>query len=66
MDQSRIHAVPTVLPVAGGEGETGKSTLTANLGVGLSLLGYRVIMVDGDWGGADLHMFLIKLPLLVV
>ena len=36
---------------------TGKSTLTANFGVGLSLIGHRVIMVDGDWGGADLHLF---------
>ena len=53
----QIHAGTTILPVAGGKGGTGKSTLTANLGVGLSLLGHRVILVDGDWGGADLHLF---------
>ncbi|MEE2659100.1 MAG: P-loop NTPase [Candidatus Latescibacterota bacterium] len=46
-----------IWPVAGGKGGTGKSTLTANLGVGLSLLGYRVIIVDCDLGGADLHLF---------
>lgn len=46
-----------VWPIAGGKGGTGKSTLTANLGVGLSLLGYKVILVDGDLGGADLHLF---------
>ncbi|MFH1571411.1 MAG: P-loop NTPase [Gemmatimonadota bacterium] len=46
-----------IWPVAGGKGGTGKSTLTANLGVGLSLLGYKVILVDGDLGGADLHLF---------
>jgi len=46
-----------IWPVAGGKGGTGKSTLTANLGVGLSLLGYKVIVVDGDLGGADLHLF---------
>ena len=45
-----------IWPVAGGKGGTGKSTLTANLGVGLSLLGYKVILVDGDLGGADLHL----------
>ncbi len=26
-------------------------------GLGLSLLGYKVILVDGDLGGADLHLF---------
>lgn len=46
-----------IWPVAGGKGGTGKSTLTANLGVSLSLLGYKVIIVDGDLGGADLHLF---------
>lgn len=46
-----------IWPVAGGKGGTGKSTLTANIGVGLSLLGYKVILVDGDLGGADLHLF---------
>lgn len=47
----------TIWPIAGGKGGTGKSTLTANLGVGLALLGYKVILVDGDLGGADLHLF---------
>ena len=46
-----------IWPIAGGKGGTGKSTLAANLGVGLSLLGYKVILVDGDLGGADLHLF---------
>ena len=46
-----------IWPVAGGKGGTGKSTLTANMGVGLALLGYKVILVDGDLGGADLHLF---------
>ncbi|MSR81539.1 MAG: hypothetical protein EXS58_01230 [Candidatus Latescibacteria bacterium] len=41
----------TIWPIAGGKGGTGKSTLTANLGVGLALLGYKVILVDGDLGG---------------
>ena len=45
-----------IWPIAGGKGGTGKSTLTANLGVGLSLLGHKVILVDGDLGGADLHL----------
>ena len=52
------QAPETVIwPVAGGKGGTGKSTLTANIGVGLSMLGYKVILVDGDLGGANLHLF---------
>jgi flagellar biosynthesis protein FlhG len=46
-----------IWPIAGGKGGTGKSTLTANIGVGLSLLGYKVVLVDCDLGGADLHLF---------
>jgi flagellar biosynthesis protein FlhG len=42
--------------VAGGKGGTGKTVLTANLGVGLAILGYKVILIDADLGGADLHL----------
>ena len=51
----------SIWPIAGGKGGTGKSTLAANLGVGLALLGYRVILVDCDLGGADLHLFFDQL-----
>ena len=54
--ESKVPA-KTIWPIAGGKGGTGKSTIAANLGVGLSLLGYKVILVDGDLGGADLHLF---------
>ncbi len=62
-DESNVIVLDTqapstvIWPVAGGKGGTGKSTLTANIGLGLSLLGYKVILVDGDLGGADLHLF---------
>ena len=52
-----IRAGTTLFPLAGGKGWTGKLPPTANLGVGLFLLGYRFILVDGDWGGANLHLF---------
>lgn len=42
--------------VAGGKGGTGKTVVTSNLGVGLAILGYKVILIDGDLGGADLHL----------
>lgn len=49
--------------VAGGKGGTGKSVITANIGIGLSLLGFRVIIIDGDLGGPNLHNYLnLKKP----
>jgi flagellar biosynthesis protein FlhG len=42
--------------VAGGKGGTGKTVLASNLGVGLAILGYKVILIDADLGGADLHL----------
>lgn len=45
----------TVWTVAGGKGGTGKSVVTANLGIGLSALGYYTTLIDADLGGANLH-----------
>lgn len=44
-----------VIAVGGGKGGVGKTVVTASLGVGLAALGQRVLMVDGDLGGANLH-----------
>ncbi len=44
-----------VIAVAGGKGGVGKTVMTASLGVGLASLGYQVVMVDADLGGANLH-----------
>jgi flagellar biosynthesis protein FlhG len=41
--------------VGGGKGGIGKSVLTAALGWQLARLGKRVVMVDADLGGANLH-----------
>src|SRR5688572_29976052 len=41
--------------VGGGKGGIGKSLLTASLGWQLAQLGKRVVMVDADLGGANLH-----------
>ncbi|MDP2983994.1 MAG: AAA family ATPase [Candidatus Latescibacter sp.] len=52
---------------AGGKGGTGKTALTANIGVALATMGYRVILVDADLGGANLHTILnIKRPRLTL
>jgi len=44
--------------IAGGKGGIGKSFVAANLGIALSERGKKVIVVDADLGGANLHTFL--------
>ncbi len=44
--------------IGGGKGGSGKSFITANLGVCLSRMGTRVVLIDADLGGANLHTFL--------
>jgi len=52
-----------VIAVGGGKGGIGKTLLSANLGVHLASRGYRVVMVDADLGGANLHTCLgVKAP----
>ncbi len=44
--------------IGGGKGGSGKSFITANLGICLSRMGTRVVLIDADLGGANLHTFL--------
>ncbi len=44
--------------IGGGKGGSGKSFITANMGICLSRLGIRVVLIDADLGGANLHTFL--------
>ena len=48
----------TIWTIGGGKGGSGKSFITANMGICLSKLGSRVILIDADLGGANLHTFL--------
>ncbi len=57
-DSTRIGRGTQILAVGGGKGGSGKSFIAANLGVSLAKRGQRVIMVDTDLGGANLHTFL--------
>lgn len=41
--------------VGGGKGGIGKSLITANLGIVLAQQGKRVVLIDADLGGANLH-----------
>jgi flagellar biosynthesis protein FlhG len=50
-DRSRIK----LWSVGGGKGGVGKSVFTLGLGICLAHMGKRVILIDGDLGGANLH-----------
>lgn len=41
--------------IGGGKGGVGKSLVTANTSICLALMGYKVITVDLDLGGANMH-----------
>jgi flagellar biosynthesis protein FlhG len=52
-----------VISIGGGKGGIGKSLVSANLGIELARRGKRVVLVDADLGGANLHTTLgIDLP----
>lgn len=44
-----------VWAIGGGKGGVGKSLVTANTSICLALMGYKVITVDLDLGGANMH-----------
>jgi flagellar biosynthesis protein FlhG len=52
-----------IIPVGGGKGGVGKTFLAANLAACLARGGHRVVAVDGDLEGANLHSALgVKRP----
>ncbi|MDQ3338136.1 MAG: helix-turn-helix domain-containing protein [Myxococcota bacterium] len=46
-----------MVAIGGGKGGVGKSLVAANVGIFLSTLGKRVVLVDGSFGAANLHIF---------
>lgn len=47
-----------ILAIGGGKGGTGKSLLTASIGICLANRGNEVLLIDADLGTANLHTFL--------
>ena len=45
-----------VIVVTSGKGGVGKTTVAANLGCGLALLGYKVVLIDTDIGLRNLDV----------
>jgi flagellar biosynthesis protein FlhG len=56
MQTRGYQQMPTIISVASGKGGVGKSMVVSNLGLLLARQGQRVILVDMDIGGANLHI----------
>jgi len=47
--------VAKILPIASGKGGVGKTFFSANIGIILSEMGQKVVLIDLDLGGSNLH-----------
>lgn len=61
--QKKVRKVSRVITITSGKGGVGKSTLTVNLAIELSRRGKRVIILDADFGLANVEIMLGIRPL---
>jgi flagellar biosynthesis protein FlhG len=54
-DRALLQGRVRLIPFGGGKGGVGKTFVAANLAVTLARAGHRVVAVDGDLEGANLH-----------
>lgn len=50
-----VHSMKKIWAIGGGKGGVGKSLVSANVAICLALMGHKVVAVDLDLGGANLH-----------
>ena len=58
---SSKHVTRTIA-ITSGKGGVGKSTLCVNLGISLSRMGFKVLLLDGDLGLANLNVLMGIIP----
>lgn len=52
---AQTKRTPKILAVGGGKGGVGKSLVISNMAISLALKGFKVVALDLDLGGANLH-----------
>jgi Mrp family chromosome partitioning ATPase len=55
VEAMQTHVSRKLWAIGGGKGGIGKSVFTLGLAISLARLGKKLILVDGDLGGANLH-----------
>jgi len=55
IEQPHPRTAPKVVAIASGKGGVGKTALTASMAIELGSMGKKVVVVDADFGGPDLH-----------
>jgi flagellar biosynthesis protein FlhG len=53
--RAEFQGAARLIPFGGGKGGVGKTFVAANIAAALARTGYRVVAVDGDLEGANLH-----------
>lgn len=67
VDGEAVRRARRIVSIGGGKGGIGKSLIAANLGIELARRGYRVVAIDADLGGANLHTCLgVDMPRLTL
>lgn len=56
--QKKVRKVSRVITVTSGKGGVGKSTMTVNLAIAMARMGKRVIILDADFGLANIEVML--------
>lgn len=57
-EQGPAHPVAKIITVTSGKGGVGKSSITVNLAIALTRLGFKVLVIDADFGLANVDVML--------